>query len=223
MPPCGTGRKGGCAVPVITRWWWIRHAPVTTYDGRVYGQTDVAGDTSDAAAFAALAAGLPAGARWVTSQLRRTHDTAEAVARAGLRFEPPLVEPALAEQHFGDWQGRDRRQVIAENSRWPGFWLAPADVAAPGGESFLDLVRRVVPAIERLSAELAGGDIVAVAHGGTIKAALGLALGLAPADALAFATDNLSLTRIDHLLDSDGRVAWQVDAVNVPPGQISKG
>ena len=33
-------------------------------------------------------------------------------------------------------------------------------------------------------------------HGGTIRAALGVALALAPQAALAFSTDNCSLTRI---------------------------
>lgn len=201
-----------------TRWWWIRHAPVTTYDGRIYGQTDVPGDTSDAAPFAALAAALPAGAQWVISNLRRTRDTADALGRAGLRFADPAVEPDLAEQHFGSWQGQDRRQVYAENMVWPGFWLAPADVAPPGGESFVDLVARVSPVVERLSREHVGRDVVAVAHGGTIRAALGLALGLDPAAALAFAVDNLSITRIDHFLGGkDGQSAWRVGAVNLPP------
>ena len=201
-----------------TRWWWIRHAPVTIYDGRVYGQTDVPANTTDTDAFAALASALPEGAQWVTSNLRRTHDTASAIADAGLGIGDPVAEAALAEQHFGDWQGQDRREVFRKNAEWHGFWLAPADTAPPGGESFVDLSRRVAPAIERLSGDYSGRDIVAVAHGGTIRAALGLALGLRPANALAFAVDNLSLTRIDHIRGDDGIVAWQVSAVNLPPG-----
>ena len=67
-----------------TRWWWVRHAPVTVNDGRCYGQTDVACDCTDAAAFAALARMLPEDAVWVTSTLKRTHLTATAIVRAGL-------------------------------------------------------------------------------------------------------------------------------------------
>lgn len=55
-----------------TRWWWIRHAPVVEQVGRLYGQTDLACDTSDTAALKALAAILPKGALWVTSQDRKS-------------------------------------------------------------------------------------------------------------------------------------------------------
>ena len=33
-----------------TRWWWIRHAPVTSYAGRIYGQQDVEADFTNSAA-----------------------------------------------------------------------------------------------------------------------------------------------------------------------------
>ena len=35
------------AVLVTTRWWWVRHAPVRNDGGNIYGQTDLACDTSD--------------------------------------------------------------------------------------------------------------------------------------------------------------------------------
>jgi broad specificity phosphatase PhoE len=58
---------------------------------------------------------------------------------------------------------------------------------------------------------------VAVTHGGTIRAAIGLALGLTPQAALAFSTDNCSLTRLDHLATGDGEGLWRVVAVNSRP------
>jgi len=33
-----------------TRWWWIRHAPVTSHAGRNYGQQDVEADFTNTAA-----------------------------------------------------------------------------------------------------------------------------------------------------------------------------
>jgi broad specificity phosphatase PhoE len=75
----------------------------------------------------------------------------------------------------------------------------------------------VIPAIERLTREHAGGDIVAVTHGGTIRAALGHALELAPQAALAFATDNCSLTRLDHMAAANGTGLWRVVTVNSRP------
>jgi alpha-ribazole phosphatase len=201
---------------VVTRWWWIRHAPVTGDGGRIYGQRDVDCDVSDGAAFAVLARSLPRDAVWVTSHLKRALDTARAITEAGLAAPPPIIEPDLAEQNFGEWQGQLRTEVFARNPDKRGFWLAPAHLAPPGGESFVQLVERVSVAVRRLGRDHAGRDIVAIAHGGTIRAALALALNLEPATALAFSTDNLALTRIDQI-DSPEGDAWRVSAVNLPP------
>ena len=43
----------------ITRWWWVRHAPVRNDGGNIYGQTDLACDTSDTEVFDAVAKILP--------------------------------------------------------------------------------------------------------------------------------------------------------------------
>ncbi|MHA1538827.1 MAG: histidine phosphatase family protein [Alphaproteobacteria bacterium] len=211
----------------ITRWWWIRHAPVTSDGGCIYGQRDLAADVSDAEAFAALAGCLPRQAFWVTSHLKRTHQTAAAIADArapaiGKSIEP-AVEPDLAEQHFGEWQGRNRAEVYREHGHQHALWLAPAEVTPPGGESFVDLTRRVAGAIERLTAEHEGGDIIAVAHGGTIRAALGHALQTTAERALAFSTDNLSLTRIDHIRAPAAGAAWRVVGVNLSPHGLATG
>jgi alpha-ribazole phosphatase len=208
----------------VTRWWWVRHAPVTVNDGRCYGQTDFPCDTSDTAAFAALARLLPRDAVWVTSTLLRTHLTAAAIVRAGLPGPDPipgpdvLVEPELAEQNFGVWQGvRYEDLPHKQGEAYHRFWLAPAHIAPPGGESYDDLAARVTPAIRRLTREHAGRDIIAVTHGGTIRAALGEALDLTPEASLAVNVDNLSLTRLDHFAEERGGHPWRVVAVNQPP------
>jgi broad specificity phosphatase PhoE len=204
---------------VVTRWWWIRHAPVTSHGGRVYGQSDVDADCSQLALFTGLAGALPHDAVWVTSQLRRTRQTAEAIGAAcGAAAKLPealVVEPDLAEQHFGEWQGLTHAEIAARNDgAGHRFWLAPADVAPPGGESFGQVVDRVGVAVERLTARFAARDLVAVAHGGTIRAALAQALGLTAERALAFVIDNCSLTRLDHLASADGSRHWRVVAIN---------
>ena len=87
-----------------TRWWWVRHAPVVEQVGRLYGQTDLACDTSNTTALTALAAMLPQGAVWVASHLRRAAETARAIANNGMDAAPPTVAPDLAAQHFGVWR-----------------------------------------------------------------------------------------------------------------------
>ncbi len=90
-------------------------------------------------------------------------------------------EKAFAEQDLGDWQGLNRAEFFASRPIAVGsYWFAPIDERAPNGESFMDIYNRVRGAVERINVEHAGKDIIAVAHGGTIKAALGLALGHQP-------------------------------------------
>lgn len=208
----------------VTRWWWVRHAPVTVNDGCCYGQTDFPCDCTDEAAFAGLARRLPRDAVWVTSPLQRTHLTAAAIVKAGLPGPDPIpgpgmvVEPDLIEQHFGEWQGVKYSELAARRGdAWHRFWLAPAHETPPGGESFHRLLERVHGAINRLNERFRGRDIIAVTHGGTIRAALALAADLTPEAALAFAIDNISLTRIEHFPEPGVSHGWRIAAVNQPP------
>ena len=88
---------------------------------------------------------------------------------------------------------------------------------APNGESFVDLVARVIPAVERYTVDHGEQDIICVAHGGTIKAALGHALGLSYEQALAFQLANCSVTRLDHIVRDDGAEKWRIGMVNWLP------
>ena len=193
----------------VTRWWWVRHAPVMGMTGAIVGQADPDADCGDDDKLRALAARLPAAAVVVASPLRRSRQTA-----AALRGEPAAIEPDLAEQHFGAWQGR-RWGDLANDPVAGRFWHAPATTAPPDGESFAQVVARVTHAIGRLTAAHAGADIVAVAHAGTIRAALAHALALTPEGALGFVIDPLSLTRLDRI--DDGVAGdWRIGGVNLP-------
>ena len=77
-----------------------------------------------------------------------------------------------------------------------------------------NVVSRVAGAVRRIGAAEAGRDIVVVAHGGSIRAALAHALSINAERALGFAIDNCSLTRLDHFPSDD---AWRVSAVNYLP------
>ena len=123
----------------------------------------------------------------------------------------------LAEQNFGEWQGLahgDLHQSRAGD--FHRFWHAPPHEAAPGGESFLAVIERVSRAVRQLVGTHTGRDVIAVAHGGTIRAVLARALGLDPEAALGFTMENCSITRVDHL-DGPGMVhAWGEVTVNRP-------
>jgi alpha-ribazole phosphatase len=200
-----------------TRWWLVRHAPVINPGHVIYGQHDIDADVSDVAVFRAVAGILPAGAAWLQSPLTRTRKTAAALrAEHPAAGDPPVDEERLIEQHFGEWQGQVRAEILARQPEaHRRFWLAPAETRAPGGESFVDVVGRVRAALEDWSERLSGREVVAVMHGGSIRAALAVALDLDPARALAFHAETVSVTRIDRYADG----GWGVGFVNATPGR----
>jgi len=122
---------------------------------------------------------------------------------------------AFAKQHLGQWQGMNRAAFLASQPAGR-HWFAAIDEPAPGGESFMDLYNRTCGAIEHINAEQAGRDVIVAAHGGTIRAAIGLALGGQPGKGLDFDIDNCSVTRLDHIA-SEGYNAWRLPMVNQQP------
>ena len=200
---------------LITRWWWLRHAPVPDPENRICGRLDPPCDLSDEDRLAALARRLPPQAVVVESGLLRCHQTLGAIEAAGLPVAPSLIEAALQEQDFGHWQGR--RWVELDQAKDPlvaAFWRDPAGTAPPGGESFEAVIARVKASITDLTRQFEGRDIIAVAHAGTIRAALALALDLSPQAALSFVIDPLSLTRLDAIGEG-----WRVNGVNLEVGE----
>ena len=171
----------------------IRHAPARN-DGRMAGRRDVAADCSDSAAFAALRAGIGPFDHLVISPSLRCVQTAQTLwpARA-----PALIDPALWEQDFGDWENLPFADL-------PDLGPLPAaDLAThrpPNGESFADMCVRVSPALLRAAA--LGGHIVIVAHAGTARAAIAHAIGSVPAG-LAFQIAPLSVTTLS-MIDAIG-------------------
>ena len=208
-----------------TQWWWVRHAPVPEAGGRILGCLDADCDVSDVASFESLAEILPGEAVWIVSPLRRTQATFEAIHAFRPALPEPLIEAALIEQSFGLWQGQSWAEMQASDpERYAAFWQDPTRNAPPEGESFAAQMARVGAAIARLTGEFAGRVIVAIAHGGTIRAAVAKALTLSPPQAMAVVVDNLSVTRLDHLADQPQPVtggAWRVRCVNVPCRWIS--
>jgi alpha-ribazole phosphatase len=208
---------------IVTRWWLLRHAPVIGADGRLYGQDDLDCDCSDAALFAALARQLPVEPVWLVTPLRRTQATMSALRQADLAGSSAGIvsaetEPGLVEQHFGAWQGRSYAELETEGSEaYRRFWQAPADETPPQGESFCDVIRRVGHTLNQRSSLHAGRDIVAVSHGGAIRAALAVLLDLAPMRALSFVIEPCSLTRFDQIRAADGTVFWRILCVNHLP------
>jgi len=197
-----------------TRFWWIRHARVPEVMERMYGSLDLDCDTSDTALFSAIAARLPANAAWVTSPLKRTRQTADALIAAGAP-EPMLIseDADIAEMDFGDYNGMTHAELFSSRKGDPflGFWpMSPHDLA-PNGESFTLLRDRVQQFINRTIVAMPRGDVVCVAHRGSILAALQIALDLPLTTSVAFSVGNVSVTQLVH--HGDARAGESLDII----------
>lgn len=117
--------------------------------------------------------------RVVSSDLQRAADTVGPTAAA--RGLPVDYDERLREIANGEWADLVAADV---ELRWPDLWaryLDGEDVVRPGGESWGDVQRRAVAAIEELVADLIDGETVLVGtHAGPAIGVLRWAIG-APA------------------------------------------
>lgn len=162
----------------------IRHAPAD-HGGRLTGRSDVPALLPPEAGIMPLR-GFLAGCRVVSSPARRCQMT------AGLLFpgQPIPTDPRLWEQDFGAQEGcafADLPDLGALDR------AALAQHRFEGGESYAAMALRAVAALRDLAD--GNGPVAVVAHAGTVRAALGLALGEV-ALGLAFEVAPLSLTRL---------------------------
>ena len=217
-----TWRRRAKITGSVTRWWWVRHAPVPNPEGRCYGQIDKDCDVSNEALFKHQAKLLPKGAVWYSSNLLRARKTAEHLGQGRRRDSARLViDPDLAEQSFRRMAGphlrRDRREarqqpsVLARRRRSSG---------RPAARASSTCATARCARIERLTDEYRGRDIVATAHGGTIRAALAHAFNMHPEAAVRFEIDNVSITLIEHFEQADPAHAWRVAFTNYMPREI---
>jgi len=164
----------------------IRHAP-SDAEGRLCGRVDVRARIDGEPGIAALQTLLSGVERRVSSPARRCMETAAAIWPDGVAVDE---DARLWEQDFGEWDGKPYTD-IPDLGRLPRQQLAAH--RPPGGESFDDLVRRAAPSLRNMAGQNADAPVAVVAHAGTVRAGLSLALGT-PAQALAFEIAPLSLT-----------------------------
>lgn len=115
-----------------------------------------------------------------TSPRSRTRQTAEAVAHA-CGLPAPEITDALDEVDFGTWSGQ-RFETLNADADWRRWNTSRSLARTPGGESMLDVQRRVMALIEALCNDHDMRRVILVSHADVIKAAASHILGL-PIDA----------------------------------------
>lgn len=177
----------------------LRHGHVDTGAQRRYiGRTDLPLSAQGQAQARRLARDLAPGGihRIYASDLRRTLETARIIA-AGLGLDV-VTEPALREIDLGDWEGRTMAEVEREDP--DGYHRRGLDLAGfrpPGGESFDDLARRVVPVFESIAAADQGAAII-VAHAGVNRVIIADLLGMPRSNILRLGQDYGAVNVIEY-------------------------
>jgi probable phosphoglycerate mutase len=165
---------------VTTRVLLIRHgATVLTAEDRFAGSTDV--ELSDegreqARCLGTRLAGEPL-ACVVASPMRRTLDTAGAIARShGLEV---TRDAGLREIDHGHWEGLTRREVEARHGDEYAAWESdPYTFAPAGGETGLAVTARALPVIRSIVVAHPGRIVAVVSHKATIRLILSSVLGI---------------------------------------------
>jgi len=146
----------------VTRLWLVRHGETEWNRARrIQGATDIPlnGTGRDQARRAGeLLRRRPVDAV-VASPLVRAAETGAIVAELLGLPEPRLV-PALAERRYGVAEGLTPTEVEAR---------FPDGARVPGRESRTALLDRVLPALEAIAADHAGGSVVVATHGAVIR------------------------------------------------------
>ena len=201
-----------------TRWYLIRHAPVDNPERRIYGASDKSANTSNTTAFQKLAQRLPRKGIAITSHLRRTQQTLDALVSSGLEISEQIIENRLGEQDFGDWTGKTYEELrFRFGDDYDKFWITPAKEKPPNGENFIEVIDRVNECILECTQKFKGRDVICISHGGVIRAALTTALKIEAERALSISVDNLSTTIIDYLHPCENfSGAWRVRCTNIP-------
>lgn len=150
-------------------------------------------------------------ARIICSDLSRCKET----ARILCADRPLIVEPlaSLREINLGGWDGMTFRRV---RKGWPiAFRQRGMEMARfrppGGGESFLDLQRRVVPVFEQ-AVDQAGGNLLMVAHAGVNRMILCHLLGMPPQNLFRIAQDYGAMNLVGR--QSSG---YRIQAINLIP------
>ncbi|MDQ6875404.1 MAG: bifunctional RNase H/acid phosphatase [Actinomycetota bacterium] len=208
-------------------WLENRPAPTTTLLLR-HGQTPLSvekrfsgrGDAAltpagqaQARALAARVAELPRVDAVVSSPLRRARQTAQVVADA--LHLPVVEEEGLAETDFGTWDGYTMADV---RSQWPDeldAWLASADVAPPGGESFTATELRVRRARDRILRDHAAATVAVVSHVTPIKILLRLALEAPPRSLFRMHLDLTGVSEVDWYAEGPAIVKRMNDTAHL--------
>lgn len=187
---------------------FIRHGPTEWNEtGLIQGRSDI--PLSEKGRQEVRRWTVPARFRaldWVSSPLRRARETARLLGAGEC-----AVEPRLSEAEWGEWEGRNLRQLREElGEELARNEARGLDLTPPGGESPRQVRERLASWLAE--AATAGRPIIAVTHNGVLRAAFSLATGWDMKSKPPLRREH----GVAHLyrLHADGSLS--VDEINIP-------
>ncbi len=173
-----------------TRLFLVRHGELTTSkDWKYVGHMDVEMNDTGIAQIKRLAGRLKDEEIDVilSSDLKRTAKSAEIIG--GFLGLSPSQHRDFREINLGHWEGMTRDEIVNKFvAEFEKRTLNLSEFRVEGGESFLDVQSRVIPALNLFLEKHNGNNLLLVAHGGVNRIILCHALGL----------DLSNLSRIDQ-------------------------
>ena len=147
------------------------------------------------------------------SNLLRTRETAALVC-PGMRHNVRLSAD-LREISLGSWDGVAMTQI---RKQFPELWQARGEdfsgFRPPGGESFADLKKRVVPVVENILNQTEG-KVLLITHAGVIRVLLCHVLQIPLSNLFRVHLDYGALTIIEYK-----NYTPRVKTVNISPGDM---
>jgi 2,3-bisphosphoglycerate-dependent phosphoglycerate mutase len=172
--------------------WLIRHGETTwNAEKRVQGHMD--SPLSDLGMRQAKALAL----RLSTKKFDAVYssDSGRAIQTSTIAFprQNLCLDARLREMHYGILEGRTRAEFsLEEEKHYAEYKRDPYHWRTPGGENWQDLFARVDAWIKSLPDD---GRVVAVTHGGVVRAGLCLMVGYPKSYEWNVVVDNTSITR----------------------------
>ena len=201
-----------------TRLLLIRHAqPAEEARGRCYGRLDIGLSARGQKRAQLIARTLDriTLAAVYSSPAARALETAAPLA--ALNRISPLVDDALRELDFGELEGKSYDEIQAAHPDLYRAWMqTPTRVHFPGGESYLQLRKRALEAMEGIRSRHRGALAAIVSHGGILRAML--------ADCLRMPDD--AIFRLDQSYGGLSIIDWHDDTptvriVNAQPTMVA--
>ena len=192
--------------------WWVRHAPVINNKNCCYGDNEVDCDISNKKKFKSLVKLLPKNAYIYSSPLSRAIKTFQASTREGLRYKFFFEDKRLKEQNIGKFAGmkyKDLYKLTKKLKIYSPNWLMNEKHIPDGGESFIQLNKRVQEFLQERINEKGKKEFIMFSHGGPIRSALNIALNNNTVKVGNFKIDNLRLTKINYVNEK-----WYIDFIN---------